>query len=187
MIDPESLRIVRHGRGAHPADEARRWRVMTTSAAGPSLPRSCPRRVSGDPDDRTIGSVGIVRRHVAARCLGVPRIGLEIVDVRDLPTCTSGHDVGRGRGQRFLATGEFTWMRDMARTLRAELGPDGSKISAAAARLPRSGWPPASPTRACAGSRPRSARNRHSTEKRARARLAAALTAERSSTAPQPA
>jgi dihydroflavonol-4-reductase len=31
-------------------------------------------------------------------------------------------------GQRLLATGEFTWMREMARTLRDGLGPAGAKV-----------------------------------------------------------
>lgn len=34
-----------------------------------------------------------------------------------------------GGGQRFLATGEFMWMRDMARVLRDGLGPDGLRVS----------------------------------------------------------
>jgi nucleoside-diphosphate-sugar epimerase len=32
-------------------------------------------------------------------------------------------------GQRFLATGEFTWMREIAETLHKGLGPDGEKVA----------------------------------------------------------
>ena len=46
---------------------------------------------------------------------GMPRIGLEIVDVRDLADihirAMTSPDAA---GQRFLATGEFIWMREMA-------------------------------------------------------------------------
>ena len=57
-------------------------------------------------------------------------IGLEIVDVRDLVDvhirAMTSPDAA---GQRFLATGEFIWMRDMARVLRDGLGADGRKVS----------------------------------------------------------
>ena len=78
----------------------------------------------------TIGSVGIVGRMVSGAMRGVPRIGLEIVDVRDLADihirAMTSPDAA---GQRFLATGEFTWMTEMARTLRDGLGADGLRVS----------------------------------------------------------
>ncbi|MCX4579572.1 hypothetical protein OHB41_41600 [Streptomyces sp. NBC_01571] len=61
---------------------------------------------------------------------GIPRIGLEIVDVRDLVDihirAMTSPDAA---GQRFLATGEFTWMTEMARILRDGLGADGRRVS----------------------------------------------------------
>jgi dihydroflavonol-4-reductase len=78
----------------------------------------------------TIGSVGIISRMVAGSMPGVPRIGLEIVDVRDLADIhLRAMTSDAAAGERFLATGEFMWMRDMAGTLRAELGPDGARIA----------------------------------------------------------
>jgi nucleoside-diphosphate-sugar epimerase len=77
-----------------------------------------------------IGSVGIVGRMIAGKMRGIPRIGLEIVDVRDLVDVhIRAMTSPEAAGQRFLATGEFMWMRDMARVLRAGLGADGSKVS----------------------------------------------------------
>src|SRR5882757_6391176 len=77
----------------------------------------------------TIGSVGIVGRMVSGAMRGVPRIGLEIVDVRDLADvhirAMTSPDAA---GQRFLATGEFTWMSEMAATLRDGLGADGRRV-----------------------------------------------------------
>lgn len=71
----------------------------------------------------TIGSVSIVQRMISGGMRAVPRIGFEIVDVRDLADvhirAMTSPDAG---GERFLATGEFMWMRDMARTLKDGLG-----------------------------------------------------------------
>src|SRR5690242_3693301 len=77
-----------------------------------------------------IGSVGIVGRMISGKMRGIPRIGLEIVDVRDLVDVhIRAMTSPEAAGQRFLATGEFMWMRDIARVLRAGLGADGSKVS----------------------------------------------------------
>jgi nucleoside-diphosphate-sugar epimerase len=70
------------------------------------------------------GSVDIVRRMVAGAMPGMPRIGLEIVDVRDLAAVhVLAMTTQAAAGERFLATGEFLWMRDMAKALR-EAFPD---------------------------------------------------------------
>ncbi|WP_329126719.1 NAD-dependent epimerase/dehydratase family protein [Streptomyces sp. NBC_01465] len=77
-----------------------------------------------------IGSVGIVGRMISGEMRGVPRIGLEIVDVRDLADvhirAMTSPDAA---GQRFLATGEFTWMSQMAQILREGLGDEGRRVS----------------------------------------------------------
>src|SRR5262249_3570333 len=59
-----------------------------------------------------IGSVGIIGRMVSGKMRGIPRIGLEIVDVRDLVDVhIRAMTSPEAAGQRFLATGEFMWMR----------------------------------------------------------------------------
>jgi dihydroflavonol-4-reductase len=77
----------------------------------------------------TIGSVAIIGRMVSGTMRGIPRIGLEIVDVRDLADvhirAMTSPDAA---GQRFLATGEFMWMAEMARVLRDGLGADGRRV-----------------------------------------------------------
>ena len=77
----------------------------------------------------TIGSVGIVARMLSGKMRGIPRIGLEIVDVRDLADvhirAMTSPDAA---GQRFLATGEFMPMAEMARVLREGLGADGRSV-----------------------------------------------------------
>jgi nucleoside-diphosphate-sugar epimerase len=76
-----------------------------------------------------LGSVRIIERMVAGKMPGTPRIGLEIVDVRDLADIhIRAMTSPAAAGQRFLATGEFTWMRETARALRAGLGAAGAKV-----------------------------------------------------------
>jgi nucleoside-diphosphate-sugar epimerase len=60
---------------------------------------------------------------------GTPQIGLEVVDVRDvvdlhLRAMTSP----AAAGQRFLGTGEFMWMSEIADVLRTHLGSEGEKV-----------------------------------------------------------
>lgn len=77
----------------------------------------------------TIGSVGIVQRMLTGAMSGVPRIGLEVVDVRDVADIhLRAMTAPEAAGERFLATGEFLWMADMARTLREGLGEHGRRV-----------------------------------------------------------
>lgn len=81
------------------------------------------------PSTSTIGSAGIVQQMLTGTMPGVPRIGLEIVDVRDLADIhIRAMTAPKAAGERFLATGEFTWMADMARALKEELGQHGEQV-----------------------------------------------------------
>jgi len=60
--------------------------------------------------------VQIIRRMLTGAMPGVPRIGLEVVDVRDLADLhIRAMTAPRAAGGRFLATGEFVWMAEIAR------------------------------------------------------------------------
>jgi dihydroflavonol-4-reductase len=60
----------------------------------------------------------------------VPRIGYNIVDVRDLAVL---HVLAMTRpeaaGERYFGSGDFLWMSDMARILCERLGPEAAKVS----------------------------------------------------------
>ena len=143
--------VVRH-RGRHRRDAVDRPR---RPGADPLPPLEDPRRASGlgfhgQPSGTDRAGDGAARRRVRPRpddgapsarsassggwcpgkMRGIPRIGLEIVDVRDLADvhirAMTSPDAA---GQRFLATGEFMWMAEMARVLREGLGADGRKVS----------------------------------------------------------
>jgi dihydroflavonol-4-reductase len=79
--------------------------------------------------DSNLGSVRIIARMVRGDMPGLPRIGLEVVDVHDLVDlhirAMTSPDAA---GERFLGTGEFVWMRDIAKTLRDGLGEAGTKV-----------------------------------------------------------
>jgi dihydroflavonol-4-reductase len=60
---------------------------------------------------------------------GTPRIGFNLVDVRDVADLQlrAMSDAGAG-GKRFVAVRSFEWMADVAGVLRAELGDDAAKV-----------------------------------------------------------
>jgi dihydroflavonol-4-reductase len=60
---------------------------------------------------------------------GVPRIGFSFVDVRDVADLQIlAMKDPNAAGERFLATGPFHWMSDIAEILRDRLGPRGAKV-----------------------------------------------------------
>lgn len=75
------------------------------------------------------GSVEVIARLMEGRVPGTPRIGFEVVDVRDLADlhvrAMASPDAA---GQRFIGAGEFLWMADIARELRTGLGEAASKV-----------------------------------------------------------
>jgi nucleoside-diphosphate-sugar epimerase len=80
-------------------------------------------------DDDGSGSVQIIARLLGGKMPGIPHIGFEIVDVRDLAdlhVLAMVHDAAAG--ERFLATGSFMWMADIAAVLRRALGDAASRV-----------------------------------------------------------
>jgi dihydroflavonol-4-reductase len=73
-------------------------------------------------------SLEVVQRLLAGMP-GVPRIGFNLVDVRDVADlqirAMSAVEAG---GKRLVAVRSFEWMADVARVLREQLGPDAAKV-----------------------------------------------------------
>ena len=82
-----------------------------------------------------LGSVQIIQGMLNGRPPVLPRLGFWVVDVRDLADLhIRAMTAVSAAGQRFIAAGEFMWMEDIAKTLRAQLGERGAK--APTRRLP---------------------------------------------------
>ncbi len=128
--DPEDPTLIPYRRSKTLAERAA-WDFMENNDGGMELTTVLPGAVFGPILTTTIGSVGIIARMLKGEMKGVPRIGLEIVDVRDLVDVhLRAMTSPAAAGQRFLATGEFMWMADMAKTLRDGLGARGNSVSA---------------------------------------------------------
>ena len=127
--DPDDPALIPYRRSKALAERAA-WDFMSGSTGPTELVTVLPGAVFGPIlTTGTIGSVGIVARMLSGKMRGIPRIGLEIVDVRDLADvhirAMTSPDAA---GQRFLATGEFIPMAEMARVLREDLGADGRSV-----------------------------------------------------------
>ncbi|MCX4555039.1 NAD-dependent epimerase/dehydratase family protein [Streptomyces umbrinus] len=164
--DPDDPTLIPYRRSKTVAEKAA-WDFVADHGGSTALTTILPGAVFGPIlTTRNLGSVRIIQRMVAGKMPGTPRIGLEIVDVRDLADIhIRAMTSPEAAGQRFLATGEFTWMREVAQALRAGLGPAGAKVPTR--QLPDFAVRFASlfdrPLRAITVSLGR--RNRHSTEK----------------------
>ncbi len=74
-------------------------------------------------------SVQIVQRLLNGNMPGIPRLGFNIVDVRDVADLhLRAMTDPAAAGERFIAAGEYAWMADIAEILRAELGPQAAKV-----------------------------------------------------------
>ncbi|MER7679185.1 NAD-dependent epimerase/dehydratase family protein [Streptomyces sp. NPDC096934] len=128
--DPEDPTLIPYRRSKTLAELAA-WDYMATHDGPTELTTILPGAVFGPIlTTGTIGSAGIIQQMLTGTMPGVPRIGLEIVDVRDLADIhIRAMTSPKAAGERFLATGEFAWMLDMARALREDLGEDGERVS----------------------------------------------------------
>ncbi len=76
-----------------------------------------------------LGSVKIIADLLNGSPRLVPKLGLWIVDVRDLADLhIAAMESKYAPGQRFYAVGEFMWMDDMARMMHNRLGSIGAKV-----------------------------------------------------------
>ena len=168
--DPDDRTLIPYRRSKTVAERAA-WDFMSGQDGSTELTTVLPGAVFGPVmSTANIGSVSIIARMIAGRMRRVPRIGLEVVDVRDLADlhirAMTSPDAA---GERFLGTGEFAWMREIAETLRDGLGPKARRvptreISDVVVRIAaRVGDPNLREITPALGRR-----NRHSTEKAAR-------------------
>lgn len=105
------------------------WEFMQREAGATQLTTILPGAVFGPIlTAENLGSVQIIQRMLNGKPPALPRLGFWIVDVRDLADLhIRAMTASSAAGQRFIAAGDYMWMEDIARTLRAELGEAGAK------------------------------------------------------------
>lgn len=106
------------------------WDFMASAGGGATLTTILPGAVfgpvlpGGDP-----ASVWVIANLLKGSPPRLLNLGLSVVDVRDLAAAhIAALTAPDAPGERFLATGNFLWMPDIARILREKLGRDGTKI-----------------------------------------------------------
>ncbi|MFT4135214.1 NAD-dependent epimerase/dehydratase family protein [Microbacterium sp.] len=107
------------------------WDFMAASSGGTELTTVLPGAVLGPVlTADNVGTASIVQRMLRGTMPGAPRIGLEVVDVRDLVDLhIRAMTEPAAAGQRFLGTGPFIWMGDIAKVLGDQLGDAAAKVS----------------------------------------------------------
>ena len=96
------------------------WDVVKTEGAGMGLTVINPGWMLGPPLDKHFGSsVGLVARLLGGRDLMLPRLGISVVDVRDVAEMhLRALEKPETAGQRYLAVADTLWLTDWGRTLR---------------------------------------------------------------------
>jgi dihydroflavonol-4-reductase len=106
------------------------WDLIAASGGSTSLATVNPALVlgpvlSGDFSE----SVQVVERLLSGRVPGLPRLGFNIVDARDVADLhIRAMTAPEAAGQRFIAAGTYAWMTDLAALLRERLGEGAAKV-----------------------------------------------------------
>jgi len=122
------------GVGAYPQSktiaEKAAWGFMAEHGGATTLATVNPALVLGPVlTKENLGSVQVIQRLMNGSMPGTPRLGFNIVDVRDVADLhIRAMTAPQAAGQRFIAAGDYLWMADIAKVLRAELGAKASKV-----------------------------------------------------------
>jgi nucleoside-diphosphate-sugar epimerase len=127
--DPEDPLLDPYRRSKILAERAA-WDFMASGGGKTSLTTLLPGGVFGPLlPGGTPGSVWVVRNMLAGKPPRLINLGLSIVDVRDLAAAhVAALTAPQAPGERFLCTGHFLWMPEIAQILRSRLGSDGAKV-----------------------------------------------------------
>lgn len=127
--DGDDVRVGAYARSKTIAERAA-WDLIAKQSGSTSLAVVNPTLVLGPVLSRDFsGSVQVVERLMAGRVPGVPRLGFNIVDVRDVADLHIRAMVGEAAaGERFIAAGAWAWMSEMADMLRTRLGAEAAKV-----------------------------------------------------------
>lgn len=129
--DPTDRRVSAYAKSKTIAERAA-WELIAAEGGKTTLATVNPALVLGPVLGADYSeSVQVVERLLSGRVPGVPRLGFNIVDVRDVADLhLRAMTAPEAAGQRFIAAGAYAWMGDLAALLRARLD------AAAAAKVP---------------------------------------------------
>lgn len=127
--NPEDPTLIPYRRSKTLAEKAA-WEFMKTVGGKTTLTTILPGAVFGPVLSRdNLNSVQVIGKMLRGEMPGLPRIGLEVVDVRDLVDVhLRAMTAQAAAGERFLATGELLWLSDVAKVLRENLGAEANKV-----------------------------------------------------------
>ncbi len=127
--DPNDSTLIPYRRSKTLAEKAA-WEFMKTVEGDTTLTTILPGAVFGPILSRdNLNSVQVIGKLLRGEMPGVPRIGLEVVDVRDIVDVhLRAMTAQAAAGERFLATGELMLLSDMAKALRENLGAPANKV-----------------------------------------------------------
>ena len=106
------------------------WDLIASSAGTTTLSTVNPALVLAPVLSRDFsGSVQVVQRLLSGKVPGIPRLGFNIVDARDVADLhIRAMTAPEAAGQRFIAAGHFAWMAELATLLRARLGDGAARV-----------------------------------------------------------
>jgi len=77
-----------------------------------------------------MSSLQIFTRLLDGSTPALPRLGFEVVDVRDVAAAhLLAMDTPQAAGERYIVAGELRWLGDVAAVLREHLGPDAAEVA----------------------------------------------------------
>jgi dihydroflavonol-4-reductase len=126
--DPDDPKLTPYARSKTLAERAA-WDFVRERGEAEKLAVVNPGAILGPVlSDNRSSSIGIVERLLRGMP-GVPRIGFNIVDVRDVTDLHLRAMIApEAGGERFIATESFQWMQEVAEVLRDHLGETAAKV-----------------------------------------------------------
>ncbi|NWD24608.1 NAD-dependent epimerase/dehydratase family protein [Pseudomonas yamanorum] len=128
-FDPAETNVTPYRQAKRQAERAA-WDFIAEQSGSTTLTTILPGAVFGPiMGADNLGSVQVIARLLQGRAKGNPRLGFEVVDVRDLAELhIRAMTLPEAASQRFLAVGEFLWMTQLSGLLRTELGAAANKV-----------------------------------------------------------
>ncbi|THD67126.1 NAD-dependent epimerase/dehydratase family protein [Phenylobacterium sp.] len=127
--DPSTPRLSAYAQSKTLAERAA-WELLHTTQGDTTLATVNPALVLGPVTSGDFSeSVQVVERLLSGRVPGLPRLGFNVVDVRDVADLhIRAMTDERAAGERFIAAANFAWMGDLAALLRERLGDKADKV-----------------------------------------------------------